>query len=65
MAIVGCKQNELRVLTKTFHKVEDLVDDEGNVLIDQNDNPEVKVPNPRLNFPTYTRWHGMLCIVHP
>jgi len=41
------------VLTKTFCKVEAPVDDKGNVLIDQNDNSELKVPNPRVEL-SYT-----------
>ena len=48
-------------LTKTFCKVEDLVDDDGNVLIDQHGDPEVKVPNPRVELPYTTWWHGMHC----
>ena len=33
-----------------FCKVEALVDDEGNVLIDQNGDTEIKVPNPRVEL---------------
>jgi len=39
------------VLTKTFCKVEDLINDEGNVLTDQNGDPKVKVSNPRVELP--------------
>ena len=41
----------LQVLTKTFSKVETLVDDEGNMLINQNDDLMLKVPNPRVELP--------------
>jgi len=34
LAMVECIQSGLRTLTKTFCKVESLVDDEGNMLID-------------------------------
>jgi len=50
--MVGCIQSRLRALTMTFCKVEALVDDDGNVLIDQH-SEEVKVPNPRVEF-SYT-----------
>ena len=63
--MVGCIQSGLRVLTKTFCKVETLVDDEGNVLIDQNSNPEVKLPNPRVELPYTYLVACFLCIVHP
>ena len=65
LAIVGCIQNWLQVLTKTFCKVEALIDDEGNVLIDQNGDPELKVPISESNSSTPAWWHSMLCIVHP
>jgi len=60
---VGCIQSELRVLTKTFCKVEALVDDKGNMLIVRNDDPEVKVHNPRVELPyTYlVAWYVMHC----
>jgi len=64
-AMVGCIQSGLRVLIKMFCKIEALMDDEGNVLVDQNDDPELKVPNPRAELPYPTWWHGILCIVHP
>jgi len=51
LAMVRCIQSGLWVLTKTFCKVEALIDDEGNVFIDQNGDPEVKVPNPRVELP--------------
>jgi len=40
-----------------------IVGDEGNVLIDQNGDPEVKVPNPRVELPyTYlVAWYVMHC----
>jgi len=59
--MVGCIQSRLHVLTKTFCKVEALMDNEGNVLTDQNDNPELKVPNPRVKLPyTYlVAWYVM------
>ena len=59
-AMMGCIQSRLWVLTKTFCKVEALVDDDGNVLIDQNSDPELKVPNPRVELP-YT--HLVACYV--
>ena len=40
-----------------------IVGDEGNVLIDQNSDPELKVPNPRVELP-YTHlvaWYVMHC----
>ena len=52
-AIVGCIQSRLRVLSKMFCKVKALVDDKGNVLIDQNGDAELKVPNPRVEL-SYT-----------
>jgi len=60
-AIVGCTQSGLRVLTKMFCKIEALVGNEGNVLIDQNSAPEVKVPNLRVKLPyTYlVAWYIM------
>jgi len=63
LAIVGCIQSWLQALTKTFCKVEALIDDEGNVLIDQNGDPEVKVHNPRVKLPyTYlVAWYVMHC----
>jgi len=51
LAMVGCILSGLRVLTKTFCKVEALADDEGNVLINQNGDPKLKVPNPRVELP--------------
>jgi len=44
--MVRCIQSGLRVLTKTFCKVEVMVDADGNALTGQRGNPEVKVPNP-------------------
>jgi len=57
----GVHQSLLRVLTKTFCKVEALADDESNVLIDQSDDPELKVPNLRVELPyTYlVAWYVM------
>ena len=49
--MVGCIQSELRALTKTFRKVKTLVNDDSNVLIDQKDDPEVKMLNPRVELP--------------
>ena len=48
-------------MTKTFYKVEAPVDDEGNVLIDQNDDPKLKVPNPRveLSYTYLVAWYVM------
>jgi len=63
LAMVRCIQSGLRVLTKMFCKVEALVDDEGNMLIDHNGEPEVKVPNPRVEL-SCAYFMGM-CIVHP
>ena len=51
LAMMECIQSWLRALIRTFCKVEVLVDDDGNVLIDQNSNPEVKVPNPKIELP--------------
>jgi len=60
---VGCIQSGLRVLTKTFYKVEALVDEEGNMLIDWNDSPKLKVPDPIVELPyTYlVAWYVMHC----
>ena len=51
------------MLTKTFCKVEALVNDEGNVLIDQNGDPEQKVPNLRveLSFTYLVTWYVTHC----
>ena len=53
LMMVGCIQSRLRALTKKFCKVEALVDDNVNVLIDQHSNPEVKaVSYTHLTLPT-------------
>ena len=59
--MVGCIQSEFRALTKTFCKVKFLVDNNGNVLIGQRGDSEVKVPNPRVKLPyTYlVAWYVM------
>jgi len=44
--------------------VEILVDNDGNVLIDQHGNPEVKVPNPRVGTFLYILG-GMVCHALP
>ena len=51
------------MLIKIFCKVEAQVDDKGNVLIDQNNDPEVKVPNPKVElFYTYMMaWYVIHC----
>ena len=48
---MGCIQSGLPVLTKTVCKVEALVDEEGNMLVDWNGNPELKVPDPIVKLP--------------
>jgi len=48
--IVGCIQSRLQALTKTFCKVEALVDANSNALTDQHGNLEVKVPNFRIEL---------------
>ena len=53
LTIVGCIQSRFRALTKTFCKVEALVDANGNALTDQHGNPEVKVLDPRIEL-SYT-----------
>jgi len=60
--MVGCIQSGLQALIKTFYKVEALLDDNDNGLIDQHD-LEVKVPNPRVELPyTYlVAWYIMHC----
>jgi len=59
----GCIQSGLRALTKTFCKVEALVDDDANVLIDQHGDPKVKVTNPRvkLSYTYLVAWYVMHC----
>ena len=57
--IVRCK-SELQTLNKTFCKVKVLVDADNNVLTDQHDNPNIKVPNPRIEL-LYTYLGGMVC----
>ena len=61
--MVGCIQSRLQALTKTFYKVEALVDADGNALTNQHGDPEVKVPNLRIEFPyTYlVAWYVMHC----
>ena len=51
-------------LTKKFCKAEALVDDDDNGLIDRHGDPEVKVPNPRVELPfTYLMaWYFMHCL---
>ena len=64
--MVGCIQSGLRALAGTFCKVKVLVDAKGNVLTDQNGNPEVKVPNSRIEL-LYTylvAWYVMLTLSH-
>jgi len=50
-------------INQDIFKVKVLVDDDGNVLIDQYGDPEVKVPNPRVELPyTYlVVWYIMHC----
>ena len=62
-AIVGCVQSGLQVLTKSFCEVEAFEDEEGNMLVDQNGEPKMKVPNSRVELPyTYwTAWYVMHC----
>ena len=61
--MVRCIQSGFRVLTKTFYKVEALVDEEGNMLIDQTRDSELKVPNSKVELPyTYLMaWYVMDC----
>ena len=61
--IVGCIQSRLQALTKTFCKVEALVDANSNVLNDQHGKPKVKVPNPIIELPySYlVAWNVMHC----
>ena len=61
--MVGCIQSGLRALTKTFCKVKVLVDAKGNVLTDQHGDPEVKVPNPRVEllYTNLVAWYVMHC----
>jgi len=61
--MVWCIQSELRALTKTFYKVEALVDANSNVLNDQHGKPKVKVPNPIIELPySYlVAWNVMHC----
>jgi len=63
LTMVRCIQSGLRALAKTFCKVKALVDAKGNVLTDQHGNPEVKVSNPKIEFPhTYlVAWYVMHC----
>ena len=62
--MVGCIQRGLRALTKKLCKVEALVGDEGNMLIDQNDDPKVKMLNPRVKLPYayLVTWYDALSI---
>ena len=61
--MVGCIQSGLQELTKTFCKVKVMVDADGNALTDEHGNPEVKVPNPRIELPySYlVAWYVMHC----
>ena len=61
--MVGFIKRGLHVLTKMFCKVEALVDDECNVLVDQNSDPELKMPNPRvkLRYTYLMVWYVMHC----
>jgi len=61
--MVVCIQSELLVLTKTFCRVEALVDANGNAFTDQHGNPEVKVPNLRieLSYTYLVAWYVMHC----
>ena len=53
--MVGCIQSGLWILTNSFCEIEALEDEEGNMLVDQNGDPKLKVPNPRVELP-YTTW---------
>ena len=59
--MVGCIQSGLWALTKIFCKVEVLVDADGNALTDQHGDPEVKVPNPRIEllYTYFVAWYFM------
>ena len=57
--IVGCIQSGLWALTKTFCKVEALVNANGNALTDQHGDREVKCPIVELNFRIPIWWRGM------
>jgi len=51
------------VLTKSFCEVEALEDEESNVLVDQNGESKLKVPNLKVKLPyTYlVAWYVMHC----
>jgi len=63
-AMVGCIPRGLRLLTKSFCHMETLVDEEGNTLVDQNDTPQLKMPNPRveLSYTYLVTWYVMHCL---
>jgi len=50
LMMVGCIHSGLWTLTKTFYKVEALVDADGNALTDQRGDSKVKVPNPIIEL---------------
>ena len=59
--MVECTQSGLGALAKTLCRVESLVDAKGNVLTDQHGNPEVKVPNRRIELPYTYLGRDMSC----
>jgi len=63
-AMVGCIQSSLRVLTKSFCRVEALEYAKGNVIADKNGEPLLKMPDPRveLSYTYLLAWYVMHCL---
>jgi len=62
-AMVAGIQSGLRALVKSLCQVEAIVDSEGRPVVDSEERPRVKTPNPRIELPyTYLMaWYVMHC----
>ena len=49
--MAGCLQIGLRLLIKSFCHVKGLEDVEGNIIVDKNSEPQLKIPNPTVELP--------------
>jgi len=62
-AMVAGIQSGLRVLTKSMCQVEAVVDSQGRQMVDSEERPEVKTPNPKVKRPSMylMAWYVMHC----
>ena len=63
-AMVGYLKSGLRVLCESFCNVVVEEDEDDNVVVGPDGESKVKTPNPYVDYPTHTSWHGMSCTVH-